>query len=170
MGWDYNQPNEPNDLIYKFDLGLETDETVNLVEVNTPADYTFEIHNDVNTQSGDIGTWHYVDHNTHYWEYEGKFADQNALLDYGDGIYTITLYYEGAGQGQTTVLFGDPNTGDPIPQPIQEPVLTSPSHNEIVKSPVTFAWVPCTDANVALIWVGLIKQDANEVIDINQIR
>jgi len=77
------------------------------------------------------------------------------------------VYYEGGGQNQTTILFGDPNTGDPITQPIQEPNLTFPEHNGTAPSPVTFTWEDCDDSNATSIWLGLEKQDANEVIDIN---
>src|SRR4030042_5145803 len=42
-GWDYNDPEVENDTTYDFSLGLETDNTVNLVEFKTPRSYTFQI-------------------------------------------------------------------------------------------------------------------------------
>jgi hypothetical protein len=167
VGWDYKEPNEPNDLTYNFYLGLETDGTVNLIGVNTPAGYTFTIPNDVNTQSGNVETWHYVEEGTHYWGYEAEFNDVAELDSYGDGPYIVTVYHEGGGQAETTVSFGDPNTGDPIPQPMQEPNLTFPPHNGAAPSPVTFTWQPCTDANATSIRLYLEEADANDEIGID---
>jgi subtilisin-like proprotein convertase family protein len=161
-GWDYGDANVADDLRYEFYFGIETDAAVNLIEVNTPVGYTFEIPNDVNTQSGNVQTWHYVEKGVHCWEYEAKFNDVNELDDYGYGNYVITVHYAGGGQGQTTVLFGDPCTGDPIGQPTQEPNLTFPAHNGWATSPVTFMWEDCNDENATSVWLGLEKEDESE--------
>jgi hypothetical protein len=162
--WDYNEPANPNDLRHFFFTAIETDSTVNLVEVNTPAGDTFTIPNDVNTQLGDIQTRHSVDNNTHLWEYEAEFNDVAELDNYGDGTYTITVHYLDDSNGQTTVWFGIPGDSNAIPQPIQEPNLIFPPHNGSVTSPVTFQWEPCTDVNATSIHLWLENQDANDKV------
>jgi len=161
-GWDYGEANVADDLRYEFYFGIETDATVNLVEVNRPGDYNFVIPNDVNTQSGNVETWHYVEEGIHCWEYEAGFSDVSELDDYGDGNYVITVRYVGGGQGETTVLFGDPCTGDPIGQPTEEPVMTLPAHNGSASSPVTFMWEDCNDGNATSVWLGLEREDESE--------
>ena len=159
--WDYNEPGVSN-LTYDFYLGLETDDSVSLVEFETPTGHTFTIPNDASTQSGEVRTWHYADGDTHFWEYEGTFIDRNALADYGDGTYTITVHYEGGGQDQTEVWFGIPGEPNPIPQPIQEPNLTFPEYNGTTTSPVTFTWEPCMDANATSISLILVEESTEE--------
>ena len=166
-GPEYYEPDIPNDLKYEFFLEIATDETVNLIEFETPAGNTFEIPNDVNTQSGSIETWHYVEEGIHWWEYEAEFNDIAELDSYGDGTYTITVHYEGGGQAETTAPFVEPTTGEPIPQPMQEPVLTFPAHNGTTTLPVTFRWKDCNDSNATSIWLSLDKEDTSEVNDIN---
>ena len=166
-GWDYGEPDVADDLTYEFYFGIETDANVNLVEVNRPAGYIFSIPNDVNTQSGSIQTWHYVEEGIHCWEYEAEFDDIAELDNYGDGNYIVTVHYEGGGTDQTTVWFGIPGTTNPIPQPTQEPILTSPLHNGSAKPPVTFEWEDCYDVNATSIWLNLEKEGTGEEIDIN---
>jgi len=102
-----------------------------------------------------------------YWRYEGKFTRSDALTDYGDGIYTITMHYKDGSQYQTTAWFGVPNTSDAIPQPTQKPVLTFPRHNSRTTSPVTFTWESCKETNATSIALCLEKQDSTgEYIDI----
>jgi hypothetical protein len=125
-GWDYGEADVPDDLKHEFFFGMATGEGIRLVEVNTPGGSTFKIPNDFNTRSGEVQTWHYVDGGIHYWEYEGSFADQSALADYGDGTYTITVYDQDDNDEQTSVWFGIPGDISAIGQPVQEPVLTSP--------------------------------------------
>ena len=155
--WDYNNPTDLNDLAYIFYLAVDTNEIVNLVQFLTPAANTFEIPMQDHTDSNGIQTWHSVDSNTHYWEYLAEFNETNDLLDYGDGNYTITAHYVGEAQAETTIWFGIPETNDPIPQPIQEPNMTFPSHNGTAPSSVTFTWQECNDANTASIWLHLEK-------------
>jgi hypothetical protein len=117
---------------------------------------------DPNTQSGPVQTWHYQDQNNHYWQYQVQADDPNALADYTDGLYTITVTYQTGGNDTTTLEFADPNTGAPIPQPTQQPVLTAPENNATVASPVTFTWQPCNDRNVTSISLDLENQDADD--------
>lgn len=162
VGWYYDDPCNPNDLTYEFELEVETDETVELVEFLTPAGKRFSIPNEPRNWSGDICTWYYHEDNAYCWGYEADFPNEANLADYGDGTYTITVHYQNDSNDQTTVWFGIPGTNDPIPQPMQKPVLTFPTYNGNTTSPVTFTWEPCTDANATSIWLGLEKEDADE--------
>jgi len=163
--WDYNNPTNPNDLTYVFRCLIETYGKVNLIKMLTPAGNTFTIPNDPYTKSGNVETWHFVEEGKHYWEYEASFDDLNGLLDYGDGTYTINVHYTDGSQAETTVLFANPNTGKPILQPTQEPILTSPAHNETTSSPVTFAWQDCSDPNATSIWLAIAKVGTEDEIN-----
>ena len=118
---------------------------------------------DVEIKALYAGKWQPTD----FWEYEAKFADKQALTKYGDGTYAITAHYKDGKQEQTNILFGIPDTNNPIPQPTQKPVLTFPTHNGIVKSPVTFTWQSCLDPNATSVGLSLQKQDSiEEFLDI----
>jgi len=142
---------EISDLRYKFRLHAETDDTVERIEFLTPAGQTFEMTRYDDPESTNI-----------CWEYEVEFDNPAGLLDYGDGIYTFTVYYVGGGQAQTDVWFGIPDTADPIPQPTQEPVLTFPLHLATVTSPVTLTWEACTDPAATGIHVSLGHEQTGE--------
>ncbi|UCC23193.1 MAG: LamG domain-containing protein [Planctomycetota bacterium] len=161
-GLDYGEPDVADDLRYEFFFGVATGDTVSFVEVYTPGGITFEIPNDANTQSGEIQTWHYADGGIHYWGYEGAFADRNALADYGDGIYGITVYHKDDSNDQTIVWYGIATW-----QPEQEPVLISPEHNGSTRSPVTFKWEECTDINATSVWLSLANEGRNDWKDIS---
>jgi hypothetical protein len=147
---------------HQFFLEAETDDTIRLIDVTTPAGANFAITDDPNTQSGPVETWHYQDQNNHYWQYQAQADDPNELADYTDGLYTITVTYQTGGQSTTTLEFADPNTGEPIPQPTEQPVLTAPEDNATIASPVTFTWQPCSDGNVTSICLDLESQDTDD--------
>lgn len=149
-------------LNHQFFLEAETGATIQLISVTTPAGANFTITNEPNTQSGPVQTWHYQDQNNHYWQYQAQADDPNALADYTDGLYTITVTYQSGHQDTTTLAFADPNTGSAIQQPAQQPVLTAPEHNATVASPVTFTWQPCNDGNVTSICLDLENQDTDD--------
>ncbi len=159
QAWDYNDPANTGDLAYVFYLALETDATVSLVEVLTPAGNTLQIPADAHTQSGNLQTWHHVDGPTNVWAYEASMADAGDLAYYGDGDYTVTVRHTDTSQGQTTVFFGVAGSTEPIAQPTQEPVLMVPAHNGQVASPVTFEWGPYTGAIASVIRLELIAAD-----------
>jgi len=149
-------------LNHQFFLEAETDATVQLIYVTTPAGANFTITDEPNTQSGPARTWHYQDQNNYYWQYQAQADDPNALADYTDGLYTITVTYQTGDQDTTTLAFADPSTGSAIAQPTQQPVLTAPEHNATVASPVTFTWQPCNDENVTSICLDLENQDTDD--------
>ena len=159
QAWDYNDPANPDDLAYVFYLAVETDDTVSLVEVLTPAGNTLQIPADAHTQTGNVQTWRHVDGATNVWAYEASMADVGGLAYYGDGAYTVGVHHTDTSQGQTTVLFGVAGSIEPIAQPTQEPVLTAPAHNGQIASPVTFEWAPYTEAVASVIRLELIAAD-----------
>ena len=159
QAWDYNDPANAGDLAYVFYLALETDATVSLVEVLTPAGNTLQIPADAHTQAGNVQTWHEVDGPTNIWAYEASMADVGDLAYYADGDYTVTVHHTDNSQGQTTVFFGVAGSTEPIAQPAQEPVLTVPAHDGQIASPVTFEWEPYTEAIASAIRLELIAAD-----------
>jgi len=157
--WDYNDPANPDDLSYVFYMAVETDATVNMVEVLTPAGNILQIPADAHTQNGDIETWHLVDGATNIWAYEATLTNVDDLAYYGDGDYTLTVHHADGGRGQTTVFFGDPGSGEPVAQPTQEPVLTMPAVNGQILSPVAFEWNAYTGTAASVIRLELIAAD-----------
>jgi len=79
QAWDYNDPANPDDLAYVFYLAVETDDTVSLIEVLTPAGNTLQIPADAHTQAGNVQTWRHVDGATNVWAYEANVADVGDL-------------------------------------------------------------------------------------------
>jgi len=163
--WDYDDPYDNTDLTYEFDLQVSTDDTVELVEFKTPGGNTFQIPNQPYTQSGYIETRRYFQDGAYQWWYGGDFVNSLDLQEYGDGWYTVRVYYAGGGQGQTSVWFGMPDKVNPIPQPTQEPYLTYPQHRSGVDSPVTFTWWWCWDSAATEIWMSLEKEETGEEIE-----
>ena len=167
--WDYKSPIDSNDTEYIFDLEVLTDSRVERIEFITPSSpNSFEIpmipEQLIEIAGGWIKTeWEYdLIEGICEWDYSAHFYSPNDLATYGDGEYTITVYYNDGRQDQTIVCFGEPNTNDPIPQPIQEPVFTSFSDGDILISPVTIIWQNCTDPAANLIWVGLETESTPE--------
>ena len=169
--WDYEDPSNDQDIKYEFGLYIETDGDVNKVEFLTPAGYTFEIPR-LAEQWDDTGTiWTNWEFNPEFgcynWEYEAAFTNPSDLDVYGDGSYTIKVFYADGSDDETTVWFGIPDSKEPIPQPTQEPVLTFPSHHEVVESPVTFCWEACTDSEADKIWLDLQKEETAEELQLD---
>jgi hypothetical protein len=153
MEWDYQNPDNPN-VSYNFQVSVDTDETVALISFTTPTGLTFVIPAmdkvwDIPEPNGllTLGVESYIP-GEYNWEYRYKFSTLEPLSAYGDGLYTITVYYTDGGTQQTTVWFGIPGTTDPLPQPTQEPVFISIHDGDTVSSPVTFTWEACTDPAV----------------------
>lgn len=134
--WDYDEPGQTTDNGYDFEIGTVTDSTVSKVEFVTPAGNTF-VMNDVDF---DMQTGRYE------WSYKLETSNLHNLDAFGDGLYTLKIYFPIGQFSETSVLLGIPNSGEPIPQPVQEPVISSFAHNTVLSSPVSFAWQPCTDA------------------------
>lgn len=163
-GLDYQFPGEA--LIYECTFRVQSDVSVALVKFLTPEGYTFEIPKlpKQSLPNGNGYTSYEYDGSTAHWEYWAYYLDESGLGDYGDGIYTITVVYEGGGQDQTTAWFGIPRTDDYMPQPTQKPISIFPLHNDITTSRVTFEWEPCEDPSANLIILHLENFDTGEEI------
>jgi hypothetical protein len=166
--WDYEEPNNSNDTEYGFELFIGTDNRVESIEFLSPSGYTYEIPKiswqEFNIPGGYTRTeWEYdSEGNIYGWSYETVFYEPNGLDAFGDGEYIITVYYDNGRQNQTTVLFGIPETTDPIPQPIQELNFISFEHGANLTSPVTIEWESCTDPAPNHILVSLDNEGTGE--------
>jgi hypothetical protein len=162
----YDDPNATAPLHF-FMMQLETDESVGYVELLTPAGVVDAIPDYDRTAWGSVETYHWLDGATHVWEYWGYFEDAEALGDYGDGWYEITLHYADGAAEATTVWYGIPGTARPIPAPTQRPTLTCPTYSGAEASPVTFTWEPVTDPAATDIYLGVT--DANGLYIASQV-
>jgi len=154
-----DDPNQVTGLPF-FMLEVETDASVSYVDFMAAMGQYGAIPADEHTTSGDIETYHWVDGETHIWEYWGYFESPEALHNYGDGSYIIVLHYADGSQEPTTVWFAIPGTDQAIPAPTQLPNLAWPSHDGFVVSPLTFEWGPVTDPSVGDIYLSV--RDAND--------
>lgn len=162
MEWDYHETDNSN-VSYNFQVSVDTDETVALISFTTPTNRTIVIPAtekiwDVPQPDGllTLGVESF-DPGEYNWEYRYKFATPDPLSTYGDGLYTITVYYTDGATQQTEIWFGIPGTTDPLPQPTQEPMFTSIHNGDTVSSPVTFMWEECTDSAVESIFFMTIS-------------
>jgi len=166
----YNDPNQTAPL-YIFTFQAETDANVASIDFVTAAGHTYTIPADEQTTSEEIDTYHWVKGTTHVWEYWGYFEDPNALHNYGDGSYKAVLHYSDGAKEQTTIWYGVPDTNQPIPAPTQKPNVLWPRHADLVASPVIFEWDPIIDPNVADIYLSVINDSndyiINDVYDMN---
>jgi hypothetical protein len=161
----YESPTDSNDETCEFyiKISAESDKAnnmnadVNSIEVSTPAGHIFQIPKLTDQWSDDTWTsYEYSpdDGGEATWEYMVTFSGMAGLQDYGDGQYTITLHYNNGNQNNTKAWFGMADIDNPLLQP-PEPVITYPSPNLIVESPITFSWVPFIDAEVSNISIVL---------------
>ncbi len=161
-----DDPNYATGLTF-FMLEVETDASVSYVDFTTAIGQYGVIPADEHTTSGDIETYHWVDGDTHIWEYWGYFDNPDTLHNYGDGLYTIVLHYAGGSPEPTTVWYAIPGTDQALPAPTQMPVLSWPPHDGFVVSPVTFQWDPVTDPNVGDIYLRV--RDENNAYPITDV-
>jgi DNA-binding sugar fermentation-stimulating protein len=153
--WDYNDQANPDDLKYVFYITLDTDATVESIDILTPAGNSLQIPADAHIVSGNTETWYSNDGGVAVWEYEAGFVDAAGLDGFGDGDYVITIYHDGGIQEQTIAAFSAAGTSDPLPQPTQEPILSNPVANSEIASPVIFTWETCSDAAASVISLEL---------------
>jgi sulfatase modifying factor 1 len=171
IAWDYEGPNDSNDMEYGFELWLGTDDRVESIKFLAPSGHKYEIPKiqwqEFNIPGGYTETeWEYDSEKGMYgWSYYTAFNEPNGLSSFGDGDYIITVYYDNGRQDQTTVWFGIPETPDPIPQPIQEPNFISFEQGDNLTSPVTIEWESCTDPTPNHILVSLDNENTGEEYD-----
>jgi len=158
-----DDPNQATGLSF-FMLEVETDASVSYVDFMAALGQYGAIPADEHTTSGDVETYHWVDGETHVWEYWGYFENPDALHNYGDGSYVIVLHYADGSQEPTTVWFAIPGTDQAIPAPTQIPSLPWPPHDGFVVSPLTFEWDPVTDPNVGDIYLSVRDENDEYVL------
>jgi uncharacterized repeat protein (TIGR01451 family) len=172
--WDYGDPNDDNDLMYEFRLEIEAwasytftpfniDAFVEDLEFTTPAGNVFTIPKLPGQWSN--GIWKSYEYDPEWgnarWLYRARSSNLNDLKAYGDGVYTIKVNNVIDSDVQMTIWYVVPGTNDPIPQPTQKPVLTSPMQGKETESPVTFTWEPCTDKSATEVRIN-VKQSSSD--------
>jgi hypothetical protein len=163
---DYNDPCVADDLVYVFNFWAETDGSIEQVEILSPSGKSFVIPKQAQSNSGTAKTWYSTDGTSHWWEYEDVSADSGLPANYGDGTYTVTVSTGAGSNEQTSLWYGVPSTSDAIPQPTQEPVMTSPQNQGWSTSPVDFAWQSCIDTNTVSIQLTLDSVGTSELVDV----
>ena len=156
-GASHDNPLDINQVEYEFDIEVETDGNVARMEFITPAGKTFSIPSDLETwdDANQIWTSRYFNEDGGVWEWEFEKSDSNINLfdDFGDGTYTLKVFYADNSHEQTQIIFADPCTGEPLPMATQIPRIIFPAYQATVESPVTVSWEQCVDPNVDGIWV-----------------
>lgn len=174
VGVNHEEPDD-SEIYYEFTFEIVSDNAVNLVSVTTPGSpgvasgITFDIpplpsqYDEVNQ----IWTNYEYDpeYDVYFWEYSKEAALMSDLDSYGDGWYTVTVYYSGGGSDSTQIWFGVPTENVAIPQPAQEPVITSHTNRQIATNPVTLVWNECSDTNADSIWLCVEKMMGDEEYD-----
>jgi hypothetical protein len=148
-GYAYQYPGTSDDE-YAFDLCLWTDDTVNKVAFLTPQDEDWAFEAELDSGSDDAYEWYSgreydTEEAAYEWCFEVNADSLDGLDNFGDGNYTITVYYENGTENQTTVVFENPNTNGPIVQPTEKPVINTPQHNSTIAFPFTFEWNACSE-------------------------
>lgn len=100
------------------------------------------------------GAWHYITNyeatgsGFTYW-YTLTSDLVGDLAGFGDGTYTLSLDYGPAGAASTQIWFGIPGTGNPLPQPVQQPIPAGPTNGRSdVPSDTKISWQHVQDAAV----------------------
>jgi hypothetical protein len=155
----HDNPLDINQVEYEFDIEVVTDGNVARMEFITPEGKTFSIPSDLETwdDANQIWTSRYFNENGGVWEWEfEKFGSNiNLFDDFGDGTYTLKVFYADNSYEQTQIGFADPCTDEPLPMPTQIPSVIFPAYQATVESPITVSWEQCIDPNVNGIWVDL---------------
>ncbi|MBN1363048.1 MAG: VCBS repeat-containing protein [Sedimentisphaerales bacterium] len=168
MGHKYGYPDDPADAAYEFWLEVLTDASVEKVEFFTPGGETCEIFRLQEREEPILGgqrrTECEVDAEScaFEWDYEVQFESPASLRAYGNGDYTLVVYYAGGKQDQTTVWFGVPGTNEPIVQPTQQPTFTSFANGESLSSPVRIDWEPSVHPTVNIVHVRLENDETGQ--------
>jgi len=162
-GIDCNNEQDCNDSIYKFRITVITDNSAAEVAFIVPDGdpcYPYIITDTNYTKDGHIETWYSDNNSEQSWTYQEWFSDYNGLTAYWNGKYIVKITYKSdSNEAETEVGFSIPGRPGAIPQPTQEPNMTSPPKDGNTVSPVRFAWEKCSDSNVGLILFGYKRPD-----------
>jgi len=155
----HDNPLDLNQVEYGFDIEVATDGSVARMELITPEGKTFSISSDPETwdDANQIWTSRYFNEDSGVWEWEFEKSGSNINLfdDFGDGTYTLNVFYANGSYEQTQVVFADICTGEPFPMPTQIPRIIFPAYQATVESPIMVNWQQCVDPTVNSIWVDL---------------
>ncbi len=160
-GINYNEQNA-NDPNYVFRINIVTDNNVAEVAFVPPDGDPCDpctIPDNNYTETEQVETWHSKKGSEQSWTYQEWFSEFGDLTAYWDGKYTVKVTYEDSNEAETEVAFSIPLRPGAIPQPTQEPNMTSPPKDGNTVSPVRFAWEKRSDSNVGLILVGYKRPD-----------
>lgn len=168
-GYDYRDPDNPNDTEYAFHFEVLTDETVEAVEFQTPIGALVEILKIYQEEVFEGGLIerereYEVEDCAYGWRYQAEFNNSDSLDAFNEGNYIIIVYYDDGSQERITVWFGIPDSDDTIPQPVQKPAFTSFEHQQFLPSPVTIEWEPPVNPEVNWIQLVLENQGIEEYI------
>ena len=103
--WHYGSLDTADDVKYVFYAAVETDTSVNLVDVITPKGNRLQITSEPGTEVDNVKTWFREADDVRVWEYEATFDDAGELKDYGKGDYTVEVHYDG-GSAEARVKYG----------------------------------------------------------------
>ncbi len=174
VGHDYSSPNDDNDTEYNFELKVMTDNTVDHIDFITTSNHSVQIPKRGYWASegpdGNFYTdWDYnVDLNAYEWSYEAELFNLDDLQDYdtsGYGEYEIIIYYQNGHIHSVTIPFGVPETTNPLPQPVQIPLLIEINDGDYITTPESVAWEPwsaCNSLQNSLIYFGLDHDESGE--------
>jgi hypothetical protein len=165
----YASPDDSTDTTYDVEVDIYTDNTVERIEILTPAGNTYEITAQPTGWEDETGRFYFHceldDDGNLQWCYEAEFFNASSLNIFGDGEYTITVYYKNGRSQQTKAWFTVPGTNDPVPQPTHIPTITSFANGATLTSPVTFTWQACTDPNANNIYLGIDHYGTDEELE-----
>lgn len=92
--WDYGRADGVTDLNYVFIAAIETDTSVNLVELITKKGSLIQITDEPVIEIDNVVTQFYEDGDVRVWRYEARFADVAGLKEYGKGDFTIAVHHD----------------------------------------------------------------------------
>ncbi len=110
--WHYGNLDTADDLQYVFYAAVETDTSVNLVDVITPKGNRLQITSEPGTEVDNVKTWFGEADGVRVWECEVTFGEAGELKDYDKGDYTVEVHHDG-GIAEARVKYGGtrPNWG-----------------------------------------------------------
>lgn len=159
---DHGDPFVDDDTSYLFELIVRTDSSVEGLDFISADGGTFEFSTADHTVDGEVQTWYAVDGDDATWTWLGVFDDEDDLDVYGDGDFEFVAHI-GTFEVETTVLFGKPDTPDPIKAPTVEPTITGPAHESILRGPLDeLTWEESTDLNAQSVYGRLVAPDGTE--------
>jgi hypothetical protein len=111
----------------------------------------------------------YATHVHGYQDDSLMFVDRNDNLQplreaWPNGNQLLVLQFNNGDAVVTPFLFGVPDSGEPLPFPEQQPVITAPEPSAAVYSPVSFSWDPVIDEVVNAVVLGVAEEDGETIL------